>query len=50
MMAVQLKTVTIYQPWASLVIAVAKPYEFRAFVPAQRGGRVAVKASSLPWL
>lgn len=32
-----MKALTIYQPWASLVIAGAKPYEFRGWNPRHRG-------------
>lgn len=32
-----MKAITIYQPWASLVIAGAKPYEFRGWNPRHRG-------------
>jgi hypothetical protein len=51
-----MKALTIYQPWASLVIAGAKPYEFRKWSPRERGGayaaligqRIAIHASQRP--
>lgn len=36
-----MKALTIYQPWASLVIEGAKPYEFRGWSPRVRGGKYA---------
>lgn len=36
-----MKALTIYQPWASLIIAGAKPYEFRGWNPRHRGGAYA---------
>ncbi|HEX7874152.1 MAG TPA: hypothetical protein VF475_14660 [Sphingobium sp.] len=36
-----MKALTIYQPWASLVMASAKPYEFRGWNPIERGGAYA---------
>lgn len=36
-----MKALTIYQPWASLVMAGAKPYEFRGWSPRERGGSYA---------
>jgi hypothetical protein len=36
-----MKAMTIYQPWASLIMAGAKPYEFRGWSPRQRGGAYA---------
>jgi len=36
-----MKALTIYQPWASLIMAGAKPYEFRGWSPRQRGGAYA---------
>lgn len=36
-----MKALTIYQPWASLVIVGAKPYEFRGWSPRERGGAYA---------
>lgn len=36
-----MKALTIYQPWASLVIVGAKPYEFRGWNPRERGGAYA---------
>jgi hypothetical protein len=49
-----MKALTIYQPWASLIMAGAKPYEFRKWSPRERGGaygkligqRVVIHASS----
>lgn len=32
-----MRALTIYQPWASLVIAGAKPFEFRGWSPRERG-------------
>lgn len=32
-----MKAITVYQPWASLIIAGAKPYEFRGWNPRERG-------------
>ena len=36
-----MKALTIYQPWASLIMAGAKPYEFRGWNPRHRGGAYA---------
>ena len=36
-----MKALTIYQPWASLIMAGAKPYEFRSWSPRERGGAYA---------
>lgn len=33
----RMKAFTLYQPWASLVIAGAKPFEFRSWNPRERG-------------
>jgi hypothetical protein len=49
-----MKALTIYQPWASLIMAGAKPFEFRKWNPRERGGafakligqRVVIHASS----
>lgn len=49
-----MKAITIYQPWASLIMVGAKPYEFRKWSPRERGGsyaaligqRVVIHASS----
>jgi hypothetical protein len=43
-----LPAVTIWQPWASLVAARAKPYEFRGWAapPAYRGRRIAIHAGA----
>lgn len=51
-----MKALTIYQPWASLVIVGAKPYEFRKWSPRERGGayaeligqRIGIHASTRP--
>lgn len=48
-----MKALTIYQPWASLIMCGAKPYEFRGWSPRERGGayatligqRIAIHAS-----
>lgn len=45
-----MKALTIWQPWASLIIAGAKPYEFRSW-PAPRGvigQRIAIHAGARP--
>lgn len=36
-----MKALTIYQPWASLIMAGAKPFEFRGWNPRERGGSYA---------
>lgn len=36
-----MKALTIYQPWASLIMVGAKPYEFRGWNPRERGGSYA---------
>lgn len=33
----QMKAFTLYQPWASLVVVLAKPFEFRGWNPRERG-------------
>lgn len=38
-----MKALTIYQPWASLVVIGAKPYEFRGWNPRERGGAYAAQ-------
>jgi hypothetical protein len=49
-----MKALTLWQPWASLVVANAKPYEFRgrsyrAYVnPPRAGDRIAVHAAARP--
>lgn len=51
-----MKALTIYQPWASLIMAGAKPYEFRKWSPRERGGsyakligqRIIIHASAKP--
>jgi hypothetical protein len=45
---VSIKAITIWQPWASLIVAGAKPYEFRRW-PAPRslwGKRIAIHAGA----
>lgn len=45
-----MKAITIYQPWASLIAILAKPYEFRGW-PVPRnliGQRIAVHAGARP--
>lgn len=49
-----MKALTIYQPWATLIMLGAKPYEFRSWSPRERGGayaaligqRIVIHASS----
>lgn len=43
-------TITIWQPWASLILAGAKPFEFRKWAapPALVGRRVAIHAGARP--
>jgi hypothetical protein len=36
-----MKALTLYQPWASLIVAGAKPFEFRGWSPRERGGAYA---------
>lgn len=36
-----MKALTIYQPWASLIMVGAKPFEFRGWNPRERGGAYA---------
>lgn len=36
-----MKALTVYQPWASLIVAGAKPYEFRGWNPRNRGAAYA---------
>lgn len=45
-----MKALTIYQPWASLIIAGAKPYEFRGWkpYPSVIGQRIGIHASARP--
>lgn len=45
-----IKAVTIWQPWASLIMAGVKPYEFRGWPAprALRGTRIAVHAGGRP--
>jgi hypothetical protein len=45
-----MKAITIWQPWASLIMAGAKPYEFRSWPAprALRGQRVAIHAGARP--
>lgn len=50
MMLVSYPTITLWQPWATLVAAGAKPFEFRAWPAPQRlwGRRVAGHTGTLP--
>lgn len=45
-----LPAITLWQPWATLVSAAAKPFEFRSWPPPRRlwGKRVAIHASARP--
>ena len=45
-----MKALTIWQPWASLVIVGAKPYEFRSWRPyrAMIGERIVIHAAARP--
>lgn len=45
-----MKALTIWQPWASLIIAGVKPYEFRSWAAprALRGQRIAIHAGARP--
>ncbi|MCA0027385.1 MULTISPECIES: ASCH domain-containing protein [unclassified Mesorhizobium] len=45
-----MKAVTIWQPWATLIIAGVKPYEFRSWPApgALRGQRIAIHAGARP--
>ncbi|MES2903228.1 MAG: ASCH domain-containing protein [Pseudomonadota bacterium] len=45
-----MKTLTVWQPWASLVIEGAKPYEFRSWRPPASviGQRIVIHAASRP--
>lgn len=45
-----MKALTIWQPWASLIMAGAKPYEFRGWPAprALRGMRIAIHAGARP--
>lgn len=45
-----MKALTIWQPWASLIMAGAKPYEFRGWPAprALRGARIAIHAGARP--
>ena len=48
-----MKVLTIYQPWASLVMIGAKPYEFRRWdyrqrIPNLEGQRIVIHAASRP--
>lgn len=45
-----MKAITIFQPWASLIMAGAKPYEFRKWAVPTRliGQRVVIHASTRP--
>jgi hypothetical protein len=43
-----MKALTIWQPWASLIVAGAKPYEFRSWKPPRSliGQRIAIHAGA----
>lgn len=43
-----MKALTIWQPWATLIIAGAKPYEFRGWLPPRSliGQRIAIHAGA----
>lgn len=45
-----MKALTLWQPWASLVAAGAKPYEFRGWLPPRGlvGQRIAIHAGARP--
>lgn len=47
-----MKALTVYQPWASLIVLGAKPLEFRSHDHAKRGGpvdeRIVIHASARP--
>jgi hypothetical protein len=45
-----MKAITIWQPWASLIVAGAKPYEFRSWHPPKSliGQRIAIHAGARP--
>jgi len=48
-----MKALTVYQPWASLIMIGAKPYEFRRWdyrvrVPQLEGQRIVIHASARP--
>lgn len=45
-----MKVITIWQPWASLILIGAKPYEFRGWKPPQSiiGQRIAIHAGARP--
>lgn len=45
-----MKAITIWQPWASLIVAGAKPYEFRGWRPPRSfiGQRIAIHAGARP--
>jgi hypothetical protein len=45
-----MKAITLWQPWASLVLIGAKPYEFRSWLPPRnlRGKRIAIHAGARP--
>lgn len=45
-----MKALTVWQPWASLIAAGAKPYEFRSWKPPGRliGQRIAIHAAARP--
>lgn len=45
-----MKAITLWQPWASLVLVGAKPYEFRGWCPPKwmHGSRIAIHAGARP--
>jgi hypothetical protein len=45
-----LKALTVWQPWASLIMASAKPFEFRGWAPpaSMTGQRIVIHAGSRP--
>jgi len=45
-----MKALTVWQPWASLILAGAKPYEFRGWRPPRAliGQRIAIHAGARP--
>lgn len=47
---ISLPALTIWQPWASLIVADAKPWEFRGWAApkAYRGKRIAIHAGARP--
>ena len=49
-MSTSMPALTIWQPWASLIMAGCKPYEFRGWVPPRAlwGQRIAIHAAARP--